>query len=330
MLLDQHGRVAADLRVSLTDRCNLRCTYCMPAEGLEWLPTEQTLSDEEVVRLVTIAVTRLGVERVRFTGGEPLLRPHLSEIVAATSALGVETALTTNGLGLDKRVDALAAAGLDRVNISLDSLDPERYARLTRRDRLHDVLNSIAAADAAGLTPVKINAVIMRQENEADVAPLAQWCLERGYELRFIEQMPLGPAHAWDRLKMVSATEILALLAERFTLTPLAEPRGAAPAERWAVAADATQPGGSIGVIASVSNPFCAACDRTRLTADGAVRSCLFSSSETDLRALLREGASDEQIAAAWLGAQWTKPRAHGIDSEGFRQPLRMMSAIGG
>ncbi len=334
-LLDRYGRVARDLRVSLTDRCNLRCAYCMPAEGLPWLPDDKTLTDVEVGRLIRVAVEHLGVTRIRFTGGEPLLRGGLERIVAGAAALRgpagrPELALTTNGLGLDKRIDGLAAAGLDRVNISLDSLDRERYARLARRDRLHDVLAGIAAADRAGLRPLKINAVVMRDDNEPDVVPLAEFCLTRGYELRFIEQMPLGPKGEWDRGRMVTATEILDALSERFTLEALDEPRGSAPAELWHVAADDTQPGGRIGVIASVTNPFCGNCDRTRITADGQVRNCLFSHTETDLRAILRSGGSDDDLVAAWAGAHAAKARAHGIDDEGFVQPERTMSAIGG
>lgn len=332
---DSHGRIARDLRVSLTDRCNLRCTYCMPAEGLAWLPAEETLTDDEVIRVLRVAVERLGVARLRFTGGEPLLRPGLERIVAGAADLRgpngrPELALTTNGLGLDKRIGGLVAAGLDRVNISLDSLDAARYARLARRDRLDDVLASIAAVDAAGLRPVKVNSVIMRGENEADIVPLAEFCLARGYQLRFIEQMPLGPQHEWDRSRMVTSDEILAQLRTRFGLTPLDEPRGAAPAELWRVAPDDRQPGGTIGVIASVTNPFCGACDRTRLTSDGQVRTCLFSRTETDLRAIVRGGGSDEDLVAAWTGAHAAKPRAHGIDDAGFVQPARTMSAIGG
>lgn len=332
---DGFGRVATDLRVSLTDRCNLRCSYCMPAEGLAWLPTGETLADDEVNRLIRIAVERLGVTRLRFTGGEPLLRPGLEGIIRASAGLNgcngrPEMALTTNGLGLDKRIDALAAAGLDRVNISLDSLDPERYARLTRRDRLADVLTSLEAVERVGLSPVKINAVVMRGQNEADVVPLAEFCLARGYELRFIEQMPLGPKHEWVRSDMVRAEEILAALEARFTLTALDEPRGAAPAEIWRVEPDGTQPGGRLGVIASVTNPFCPACDRTRLTADGQVRTCLFSRTETDLRGIIRAGGTDDDVVAAWTGAHALKPRAHGINDADFVQPERTMSAIGG
>ena len=334
-LADRYGRVARDLRVSLTDRCNLRCSYCMPAEGLQWLPTEETLTDDEVLRLLGVAVERLGVTRIRFTGGEPLLRRGLERIVAGAAALRgeggrPELALTTNGLGLDRRAAGLVAAGLNRVNISLDSLDRQRYAALARRDRLDDVLAGIAAADAAGLSPVKINAVVMRGINEADVVPLARFCLARGYQLRFIEQMPLGPSGEWRRDDMVTAAELLGALGEAFDLAPAVEPRGAAPAELWRVAPGEGHPGGELGVIASVTHPFCGACDRTRLTSDGQIRSCLFSQEESDLRAILRGDGSDDDLAAAWAAAQWGKPRAHGIDDAGFVQPARTMSAIGG
>lgn len=335
LLGDAYGRVARDLRMSLTDRCNLRCSYCMPPEGLAWLPTDETLSDAEVVRLLRVAVELLGVDTIRFTGGEPLLRRGLESIVAAASELRTpegeapELSLTTNGIGLDKRADALAAAGLRRVNVSLDSLDRDRYAAIARRDRLPDVMAGLVAAEAAGLQPIKINAVAMRGVNEADIVPLAEFCLERGHRLRFIEHMPLGPEHAWDRTTMVPAAEILSALGARFTLTP-AEGRGAAPAEEWLVAASDDLPAGRIGVIASVTRPFCAACDRTRVTADGQIRNCLFARSETDLRTPLRAGASDEELAAIWQGAHLTKAAGHGIDRPGFTQPQRGMSAIGG
>lgn len=335
-LIDGYGRVARDLRVSLTDRCNLRCTYCMPAEGLAWLPTEETLTDDEVVRLLGVAVERLGITKLRFTGGEPLLRPGLERILTAASQLRTsdgaspDLALTTNGLGLDKRIGRLKAAGLQRVNISVDSLDAQTYARLTRRNRLHDVLTSIRAVDEAGLRPLKVNAVVMRGENEADVERLADFCLRGGYELRFIEQMPLGPQHTWERSGMVTAREILEVLRRRYAMTPVDEPRGAAPAALWRVAPDDTQPGGTVGVIASVSAPFCGSCDRSRLTSDGQVRSCLFSRREADLRSILRAGGTDEDLAVAWRGEHAIKPRSHGIDEANFEQPTRTMSAIGG
>ncbi|MCC8247903.1 GTP 3',8-cyclase MoaA [Saccharothrix luteola] len=328
LLVDRFGRIATDLRVSLTDRCNLRCTYCMPAEGLDWLPKPDLLSDDELTRLIGIAVTRLGVTDIRFTGGEPLLRPGLDGVIAATAALDPRPriSMTTNGLTLAKRAAGLVAAGLDRVNVSLDTLDPVRFHRLTRRDRLADVFAGLAAARDAGLTPVKVNTVLMRGVNEDEAVPLLRHCLEQGYQLRFIEQMPLDPQHGWKREDMVTAEEILESLSTGFTLTPEPGERGGAPAERWLV------DGGPavVGVIASVTRPFCAACDRTRLTADGQVRNCLFSQSETDLRALLRGGASDEDIAHVWRGNSWAKAAGHGINSAGFSQPDRPMSAIGG
>ncbi len=329
-LIDRYGRVATDLRVSLTDRCNLRCTYCMPPEGLPWLPRPELLTDAEVSRLVAIAVTRLGVTEVRFTGGEPLLRPGLRAIVAATGALEPRPtlSLTTNGIGLDRLAGPLVEAGLDRINVSLDTLSPERFARLTHRDRHADVLRGLTAARAAGLTPIKLNSVLMRGVNEDEAAALLRFALEHGYELRFIEQMPLDAGHVWSRAEMVTADEILGKLEAEFTLLPDPAERGGAPAQTWLVAGYAGPP--KVGVIASVTRPFCAACDRTRLTADGQVRSCLFSQNETDLRGLLRGGASDREVADAWALAMFGKPAGHGIDDPAFLQPARPMSAIGG
>ncbi|MEV6972687.1 GTP 3',8-cyclase MoaA [Kitasatospora sp. NPDC093806] len=329
MLLDTFGRRAVDLRVSLTDRCNLRCTYCMPEEGLQWLAKPELLTDEEIVRLVTVAVRDLGVQEVRFTGGEPLLRPGLVGIVAACAALDPrpELSLTTNGIGLARTAAALRAAGLDRVNVSLDTLDPDTFHTLTRRRRHQDVLDGLAAAEAAGLTPVKLNAVLMRGVNEHEAPDLLGWCLERGYELRFIEQMPLDAQHGWDRSAMVTAEEILDRLAARFTLTPESSARrGAAPAERWLVDGGPAR----VGVIASVTRPFCRACDRTRLTADGQIRDCLFATGETDLRTALRSGADDAELGALWRAAMWGKKAGAGIDDPDFHQPTRPMSAIGG
>lgn len=335
-LVDRYGRRAKDLRVSLTDRCNLRCTYCMPAEGLEWTPTEQMLDDDEISRLVRVAVERLGVTEVRFTGGEPLLRRGLESIVAATHELRtpagarVPTSLTTNGLGLDRRARALAAAGLTRVNVSVDSLDPARYAQLTRRDRLHDVLAGLDAAEAVGFAPIKVNAVLVRGINDDEAPALLDWALGRGFELRFIEQMPLGPHGTWVRDDMVTADEILASLTAAHTLAPEgAAVRGGAPAETWRVLRDGVDVG-RVGVIGTVTRPFCGACDRTRLTSDGQVRTCLFARDETDLRGMLRGGASDDELADAWRTAMWGKKAGHGIDDEGFLQPDRLMSAIGG
>jgi cyclic pyranopterin phosphate synthase len=327
-LVDRYGRVATDLRVSLTDRCNLRCTYCMPAEGLAWLPKPSLLTDTEVVRLVRIAVELLGVTEVRFTGGEPLLRPGLVGIVAAAAELRPrpQLSLTTNGIGLARAARQLRAAGLDRVNVSLDALSADTFADLTRRRRLSDVLDGLAAADAAGLRPVKINSVLMRGVNEAEAVPLLRFALAHGYELRFIEQMPLDAGHTWSRAEMITAEEILALLRTEVGLVPDPAHRGAAPAETWLVDGGPAK----VGVIASVSRPFCGACDRTRLTADGTIRSCLFSTTETDLRTMLREGADDAHIAAAWAGAMWAKKPGHDINDVSFLQPARPMSAIGG
>ena len=327
-LADGFGRVATDLRVSLTDRCNLRCSYCMPAEGLDWLPGEEVLTDDEVVRLITIAVERLGVTEVRFTGGEPLLRRGLPDIVRRTTALSPrpETSITTNALGLTRTAHALAAAGLDRVNVSLDTARPEDFATITRRDRFHDVVAGLEAAREAGLGPVKVNAVLLRGINDEQAPELLQWCMDRGYELRFIEQMPLDAQHRWTRESMVTAAEIFESLGRVFELEPAEEPRGSAPAELFAV------DGGphTVGVIASVTRPFCGDCDRVRLTADGQVRNCLFAREESDLRGALRGGADDAEIARRWQAAMLTKRPGHGIDDVSFLQPSRPMSAIGG
>ncbi|WP_454788116.1 GTP 3',8-cyclase MoaA [Mycolicibacterium lutetiense] len=327
-LVDQYGRVATDLRVSLTDRCNLRCRYCMPAEGLEWLPDDSVLTGDELLRLISVAVERLGVRSVRFTGGEPLLRKSIVQLISGTAALDPrpKISMTTNGLVLGHRAAELKAAGLDRVNVSLDTLNRDKFRAITRRDRLPDVLAGLAAAQEAGLTPVKVNAVLVRDVNDDEAVPLLGYCLERGYHLRFIEQMPLDAQHGWDRRQMVTADEILDLLSERFDLVPSGEPRGAAPAEDFIVDGGA----GRVGIIGSVTRPFCGACDRTRLTADGQVRNCLFSQQESDLRAVLRSGADDESIADVWRDAMWGKLAGHKINDAGFIQPIRPMSAIGG
>ena len=327
-LADAYGRVATDLRVSLTDRCNLRCSYCMPAEGLDWLPHAEVLTDDEVVRLISIAVGRLGVREVRFTGGEPLVRRGLVDLVARTRALGddLQLSITTNALGLERNARALAAAGLDRVNISLDTLDPERFHTITRRDRLDDVLRGAKAAHDAGLRPVKINAVLLRGVNDDDACELLDWAVDHEYELRFIEQMPLDAQHDWHREQMVTAEEIFEKLARQFTLTPAIEPRGSAPAELFLVDGGPA----TVGVIASVTRPFCGDCDRVRLTADGQVRNCLFAREESDLRAALRAGASDDELADRWVTAMAGKLPGHGINDPSFLQPDRPMSAIGG
>ena len=332
-LIDSFGRRATDLRVSLTDRCNLRCTYCMPAEGLDWLPSPELLSDDELVRLIRIAVDRLGVTEVRFTGGEPLLRKGIVDIVRAVGSLAnrPEMSLTTNGIGLARRAADFAAAGLDRVNISLDTLDPQTFLALTRRPRHADVLAALDACSAAGLAPVKVNAVMMRGVNDHEAPALLQYCLERGYQIRFIEQMPLDAGHSWQRSSMVTAAETLAALSTRFELRPHRAPRDGAPAELFDVVGHTVdgRPA-TVGVIASVTRPFCGDCDRTRLTADGQIRTCLFARTETDLRGLLRAGADDDTVADAWRVAMWAKLAGHGINDDSFLQPDRPMSAIGG
>jgi cyclic pyranopterin phosphate synthase len=321
-LVDTFGRVATDLRVSLTDKCNLRCTYCMPAEGLTWLPTPELLSDDEIVRLVTVAAS-LGVRTVRLTGGEPLIRPGLPGLVSRLADL-VDLSLTTNGLGLTRLAQPLAHAGLARINVSLDTLRPDRFLSLTRRDRLDDVIAGLAAAAAAGLSPVKVNTVLMRGVNDDEAGDLLEWCLARGYELRFIEQMPLDPQHGWDRAVMVTADEILEQLSARHTLT--ACERGTAPAEVWLVDGGPAR----VGVVGSVTRPFCGSCDRIRLTADGQLRNCLFAREESDLRTPLRAGATDAELAVRMQAAVRAKKAGHGIDDPDFLQPDRPMSAIGG
>jgi len=327
-LEDRYGRVATDLRVSLTDRCNLRCSYCMPAEGLDWLPGDDILTDDEVVRLIAVGVRRLGIREVRFTGGEPLVRRGLVDIVRRTKQIDptLELSLTTNALGLARTAATLKAAGLDRVNVSLDTARPDTFHTITRRDRFRDVVEGLAAARDAGLVPVKINAVLLRGINDDQAPELLRWSIEHGYDLRFIEQMPLDAQHGWSRAAMVTAEEIFAHLEREFVLSPVDEPRGSAPAELFHVDGGPA----TVGVIASVTRPFCGDCDRVRLTADGQVRNCLFAREESDLRAALRAGASDEELADRWVVAMRGKRAGHGIDDPAFLQPDRPMSAIGG
>ncbi|MCH9667429.1 MAG: GTP 3',8-cyclase MoaA [Actinomycetia bacterium] len=333
-LVDTFGRIASDLRVSLTDLCNLRCTYCMPAEGLDWMPGDQKLRADELARLLRIAVIRLGITSVRFTGGEPLVVPYLEDIVATTASLHPrpEITLTTNGVGLAQRASGLKEAGLDRINVSLDTVDPAHFTAITRRDRLADVLEGLAAAKLAGLSPVKVNAVLDPDTGLEDAVALLRFCLEHGYQLRIIEQMPLDADHSWQRERAIDAAAVLATLQRHFTLIPDPTPRGSAPAQLWQVssAEDGALLAGRVGIIASVSQAFCRACDRTRLTADGQVRNCLFATEETDLRRLLRAGADDDAVEAAWRGAMWAKAAGHGINNPDFIQPDRPMSAIGG
>src|SRR5690625_2839388 len=337
-LIDQFGRTATDLRMSLIDKCNLRCRYCMPAEGLDWLKKDDMLAGHEIVRLADIAISHLGIEEIRFTGGEPLVRADLVDILDGihTRHPQVDLSMTTNGINLERKIDDLVSAGLSRINVSLDTVCPETFAKITRRDRLTKILSGLHSAKAAGLSPIKINAVLLRGINDHEATELLTWTLEHGYKLRFIEQMPLDADHNWTRANMVTAQEIRDQISQRYTLTPHEEPRGSAPAELFNV----TEPSsgrllGTVGIIASVTEPFCSECSRTRITADAKIRSCLFSHTETDLMDLLRDGSSDEAIADAWRQAMWHKPKAHGqtktgLGMPGFVQPERTMSAIGG
>ena len=330
-LVDTFGRVHRDLRVSVTDRCNLRCTYCMPPDFADWMPGEHLLSVDELLTVIEIAVEQ-GVESIRLTGGEPLLRPDIVDIVARINALPnpPRINLTSNGLRLVGLAKPLADAGLERVNISLDTLDRERFAKLTHRDRFDQVTAGIEAAQAAGLTPVKVNAVLMRGINEDEALPLLRHSLEHGWHLRFIEQMPLDAQGSWDRGEMVTAAEIFDIVSAEYELTPVPS-RGSAPAEEWFVNGGPA----TVGIIASVSKPFCAACDRLRLTADGQIRNCLFAQEETDVRATLRDGSLSEEerrarIAGLFAASVLAKLPGHGINDPSFIQPERPMSAIGG
>jgi GTP 3',8-cyclase len=336
VLRDRFGRVATDLRISLTDLCSLRCTYCMPAEGLPWLAKAQRLTDDEFVRFTELFL-QLGIRSVRLTGGEPLVHPTLPDLLARLAALEPrpEISLTTNGVTLARSAALLAAAGLDRINISVDTLDRDRFRELTRRDRLADVLSGVAAASAAGLAPVKINSVLVRDSNLQEAPQLLGWALRSGYQLRFIEHMPLDADHQWSRNGMVTADEILELLADAgYAVVPHGA-RTNAPAEEFDVVdgpdrAEWASDVGRVGVIASVTRPFCRDCDRLRLTADGQLRTCLFAQQETDLRGPLRAGATDQELAAIIVAAVAEKQAGHGIGTAGFVQPDRTMSAIGG
>ena len=337
MLVDGFGRVATDLRVSLIDRCNLRCSYCMPPEGLPWLPRQELLSDDELVRLVGIAVS-LGVREVRLTGGEPLLRPGVPALVARLGALDPrpELSITTNGIRLARDAAALAAAGLDRVNVSLDTLDAARFKQITFRDKHAEVLAGLAAAADAGMRPVKVNSVLLRGVNDVEAPDLLHWALTSGYQLRFIEQMPLDAQHGWDRAEMITADEVLERLTGTYELAPVSDPeRGAAPAETWEVVDGPdrerwVEARPRVGIVGSVTRPFCGACDRLRLTADGQLRNCLFSTAESDLRAAMRAGADDAELARRFVASVAGKKAGHGIGDPSFRQPDRPMSAIGG
>ena len=326
-LVDSHGRTVRDLRISVTDRCNLRCTYCMPAEGMPWLPHEAILTYEEIARIARVAM-ECGVTGVRLTGGEPTVRKGLSTLVRMLRALSpaLDLSMTTNGIALREMAGELREAGLDRLNVSLDTLDRERFIAIARRDKLADVLAGIAAAKAAGFAPIKINTVLMRGFNDDEAVPLARWARDEHLELRFIEWMPLDFQQKWDREKLVSADETRRAIDAVFPLEPAEGDDLSAPARPWRY----RDGHGRVGFVGSVSNPFCGSCDRIRLTADGQVRTCLFALKEWDFRALLREGATDGQVEQLLRDAVLRKQPGHLIGQAEFRQPDRGMSAIGG
>jgi GTP 3',8-cyclase len=330
-LIDSYGRGHRDMRISLTDRCSLRCTYCMPADFADWIPSAELLTTDELMFVLDIAVDE-GIDEVRLTGGEPLLRPDVVDVVRRINSLPrpPRISVTTNALRLSGLAGSLRDAGLERVNVSLDTLDRERFKKMTHRDRLDDVLAGLAAARAAGLAPVKVNAVLMRGVNDDEAVPMLQRALDEGWQLRFIEQMPLDAGGLWNRANMVTAEEILESLSQAFDITPLPQ-RGTAPAEEFYVDGGPA----TVGVIASVTRPFCGTCDRLRLTADGQLRNCLFARDETDLRAVLRDDSltADEreaEVRRRLHASVLAKLPGHGINDPSFIQPPRPMSAIGG
>ena len=325
-LIDTYGRVHRNLRVSLTDRCNLRCTYCMPHDFAAWLPSEHQLTTDELISIIEIAVSE-GINEVRLTGGEPLLRPDIVEIVSRINAItnAPTLTMTTNALTLEKVAKPLVDAGLTRINISLDTLDRDRFKLMTHRDRIDDVFAGIKAAQAAGINPIKINAVLLKGVNADEAPALLEWALANNLALRFIEQMPLDAGGIWERSSLVTADDIYADLSTRYTLTPC-DDRGSSPAEEFFVNGGPA----TVGIIGSVTRPFCGACDRLRLTSDGQLRSCLFSLEEMDLRTAMRNGASDEDIALRFRKTVAGKLPGHGINDPKFIQPQRPMSAIGG
>ena len=324
-LVDRYGRRVRDLRISVTDRCNLRCTYCMPAEGLAWVPREEILTFEEIERVARVCVERFGITALRLTGGEPTVRADLPVLVARLAALGADLSLTTNGLTLALLAAELHRAGLRRVNVSLDSLRPERFAAITRRDGLGRVLEGIEAAQAAGLAPVKVNCVVIRGVNDDEIVDLADYGRATGVTVRYIEFMPLDADGRWTGDQVVTADEVVAAIGARHRLAPVAE-RGSQPAERYRY----LDGRGEIGVIPSVSRSFCSTCDRARLTAEGMFRNCLFATGEADLRAILRGGGHDDDLAAAIAAEVAAKGPGHAIGQVSFVRPARSMSQIGG
>jgi len=324
-LIDPFGRTIRDLRISVTDRCNFRCTYCMPEEGMTWLPRSEVLTFEEIERLAGIFVNRFDVDGLRITGGEPTVRAHLPLLIRKLAALGVDLAMTTNGATLANLAHELRDAGLRRINISLDTLHRDKFEQMTRRDELERVLQGIDAAKDAGFAPVKINAVIERGVNDDEIVDLARFGRDRGVEVRFIEFMPLDATGHWMNDKVVGQDEIVAAIDAVYPLE-VVPARGAAPANTWRYLDGA----GTVGVIPSVTKPFCGDCDRVRLTADGQFRTCLFATTEFDLRRLMRDGASDDELAAEIQRAVGTKWAGHQINQVTFVRPRRTMSQIGG
>jgi cyclic pyranopterin phosphate synthase len=325
-LVDRFGRIHNDLRISVTDRCNLRCTYCMPENGMTFLPRNELLSFDEIVRVAGVA-RELGVSSIRLTGGEPLARKGLPGLVGRLAALGFDDlALTTNGMLLATHADALAGAGLRRVNISCDSLQAERFTTIRRHGDLAIVLAAMDAAEDAGLLPLKVNVVLLRGQNDDEILDFAAFGRESGRVVRFIEFMPLDAQGRWDRVQLVAGQEVFDIISAVWPLEPADDLPGPAPAERFRF----VDGGGEIGLISSVTQPFCGTCNRLRLTSDGAVRNCLFSDNEHDLRDLLRNGGTDTELAFQFRAAVWDKQPGHGINEPGFLRSARSMSMIGG
>jgi len=330
-LIDRFGRTVRDLRISVTDRCNFRCTYCMPEEGLNWLDRAEVLTFEEIERVTRICVERFGVDSVRLTGGEPTVRAHLPRLIERLAALRLEDgrkpdiALTTNGATLRNIATELRDAGLDRINVSLDSLQRERFLAMTRRDELDNVLAGITEAVATGFDKVKVNTVVERGTNDDEILDLATFGRDLGVEVRFIEFMPLDATNEWERQKVVTQDEIVAAIGQVYPLEQIPA-RGAAPADRWRY----LDGHGTVGVIPSVSQPFCGDCDRVRITSDGQFRTCLFATNEFDLRAIMRNGGTDDEMAQLIIDAVATKWAGHQINQVNFIRPNRSMSQIGG
>ncbi|MCS6975517.1 MAG: GTP 3',8-cyclase MoaA [Gemmatales bacterium] len=325
-LIDGFGRVHNNLRISVTDRCNLRCTYCMPEE-VTFLPRDELLTFEEIARIVRVAV-KLGIDKLRLTGGEPLLRRNLDRLTAMLSAIPEikDISLTTNGLLLSEQAKALHLAGLRRINVSLDTLRPEVFRHLTRRDGLDRILAGLESARTIGFHPIKLNAVILRGVNDEDIVPLVRFALENGFEMRFIEYMPIG-AEPWERAKVFFAHEIMERIENEIgSLIPAPDYDPRSPAMEFCLADGS----GRVGIIASVSRPFCHHCNRIRLTADGKLRNCLFALEEADLKSVLRNGGSDEDIAEVFRANVAAKWEGHEINTARFIKPLRTMHAIGG